>query len=430
MNVGRAGLAENVSEQLKDKMASRCHFETIEASMTARGHAKAKKKWNETRRNELKEKWEATPIMCATNVKSSEPPVVSDMYHDMVLLEERCMSIEPFSLVPIVQCRREGRISHFGDPKQLPPACNSLWAAENGLNVSLMESLQKLPGIESCLLDVQHRMHPSIRKWPSFYFYGDQLKDGSAALDGRRIDSIGWPRDQAIAFVDVDGSEHGGGGSQGSIRNVEEAHALVSFLDALLASLPGTARGPPLKLTDIGIITPYSAQVKEIRDRLDEKICGAKEIIVGSVDKFQGNEKELILMSTVRCNITNAIGFLKEERRKNVAITRARRGILIFGNARTLYFGNKNGAWASFLKKSATGGFLWQLSRKYKNPKERLMLDCHDPFPLTTVTADKGQGASSAQAPSEQGSTQKFIKALRMLQRLKETDGSPVGSSR
>ena len=66
---------------------------------------------------------------------------------------------------------------------------------------------------------------------------------------------------------------------------------MVSFLDALLASFPGTAHGPSLKLTDIGIITPYSAQVKEIRDELNKKILEPKEIIVGSVEKFKGMSK-------------------------------------------------------------------------------------------------------------------------------------------
>ena len=418
MHVGRVGFRDNVSEQFRARMAARCFFEEIEASMTANHHPN--KNWNATRRTKLEEKWKTTPIMCATNVKSAEPPVVSAMYHNMVILEESCMSIVPFSLIPIVQCSPGGRISHFGDHKQLPPACNSTWAAENGLNVSLMESLQKLTGIESCFLDVQHRMHSSIRKWPSYYFYGDQFKDSSEALKRRRIDNIGWLGNQAISFMNVDGIEHGSG--DGSLRNVEEADALVSFLDALLAPPLRTGHGRSLKLTDIGVITPYSAQVKEIRDRLEKKIPGSKEIIVGSVEKFQGNEKELILMSTVRCNVTNAIGFLKEERRLNVAITRARRGILIFGNVRTLYFGSKKGAWASFLERAATERFLFQLRRAYKKAKERLMLDHHDAIPLTTVTADRGQGVSSAQAPSEQSPMQNLIKALRMLQQSKETD--------
>ena len=107
---------------------------------------------------------------------------------------------------------------------------------------------------------------------------------------------------------------------------MDEVMALVSFLEAFLSSQYS------LKTADIGIITPYSAQVVEIQRLLRQK--GVSGIMVGSVAAFQGNEKELILMSTVRCNVTNAIGFLTEERQLNVAITRARRGILIFGNVR------------------------------------------------------------------------------------------------
>ena len=120
-------------------------------------------RWNRVRCERLQTLWDETRIMCATYGKAAEPPVVASYFHDLVLLEESCMSKAPFSLVPVCQCADEGRTSHFGDPQQLPPACNSVWAAQNGLNISLMETLHGVLGIELCLLDVQHRMHPNIR---------------------------------------------------------------------------------------------------------------------------------------------------------------------------------------------------------------------------------------------------------------------------
>ena len=81
-------------------------------------------------------------------------------------------------------------------------------------------------------------------------------------------------------------------------------------------------------------------------------------VIVGSVDKFQGKEKKLILMSAVRSNSRGNNGFLKEGRRLNVAITRVRCGILVFGNARTLHSGDDEGAWVSFLEGAAASGYL------------------------------------------------------------------------
>ena len=180
LNVGRVGTADSISTQFKARIAERCYFATVEKEMEEQHCGKSC--WKKVRRKRLKILWDQTPIICATNGKAAEPPVVSAYYHDLVVLEESCMAIQPMSLIPVNQCGAEGATAHFGDPQQLPPACNSVWAAKNGLNISLMESLQEVPGIELCLLDQQHRMHPKIRRWPSFYFYGNQLTDGPAAV--------------------------------------------------------------------------------------------------------------------------------------------------------------------------------------------------------------------------------------------------------
>ena len=412
LNVGRVGTADSISTQFKAKIAQRCYFATVEKDME-NDHV-GNSSWNKVRRERLRKLWDNTPIICATNGKAAEPPVVAAYSHHLVVLDESCMAIEPMSLIPVNQCRGDGGTAHFGDPQQLPPACNSVWAAKNGLNISLMESLQEVPGIELCLLDQQHRMHPKIRRWPSFYFYGNQLTDGPAARARKPIPNIGWPRASTIVFVNVNGCEQRGGGSEGSINNMDEAIALVSFLAVYLSSRAS------LKGTDIGIITPYSSQVAEILRLLEAK--GIEEgILLGTVDKFQGAERELILMSTVRCNSNHDIGFLKEERRLNVSITRARRGIVIFGHARTLHFGNVDGAWTSFLERAAVQGFLLQARDRYWDKSSRLRLDQLENLAMSHVTAKGGQAMASAHTGTAQGTTQKwsaFLKSLWSVQRL------------
>ena len=417
MNVGRVGSAASISTQYKGKMAERCYFDTVETQMRKDfvGHGR----WKKVRREHLQVLWDETAIMCATNAKACEPPVVSSYFHEWVVLEESCMATEPFTLIPVCQCIREGRTVHLGDPQQLPPGCNSDWAAKNGLNISLMESLYEVPGIECCLLDVQHRMHPLIRFWPGFYFYRNLLFDGHEALKREPIGHIGWPGDSTIVFVNVNGVERRGGGSEASVNNMDEAMALVSFLEAFLSSQYS------LKTEDIGIITPYSAQVAEIERLLRRK--GVSGIMVGSVAAFQGSEKELILMSTVRCNSNNEIGFLKEERRLNVSISRARRGIVIFGNARTLHFGNVEGAWTSLLERAAEKGFLVQLRSHdiYPKGKDCLRLDLLHRLTMADVIGDGDQAVPKVRTSSAEVMVEKwsgFVTNLGSLLRLDISD--------
>ena len=327
------------------------------------------------------------------------------------------MATEPSTLIPVCQCTDEGRTVHLGDPQQLPPGCNSDWAAKNGLNISLMESLYEVPGIELCLLDVQHRMHPLIRFWPGFYFYRNLLTDGHEALKRQPIGHIGWPGDSTIVFVNVNGVERRGGGSEASVNNMDEVVALVSFLEAFLSSQYS------LKTEDIGIITPYSSQVVEIQRLLRQK--GLSGIMVGSVAAFQGSEKDFILMSTVRCNSNNEIGFLKEERRLNVSISRARRGIVIFGHARTLHFGNVEGAWTSLLERAADQGFLVQLRSRYLNAKDRLRLDLLHRLTMADVIGKGVQAISKVRTSSAEVTVEKwsgFVTNLGSLQRLEISD--------
>ena len=264
-------------------------------------------------------------VICCTNIGAGHH-ILGERKFPIVLIDEATQASEPSALVPITRgCRQ---LFLVGDHKQLPPTVLSKDA--NGLKVSLFERLID-SNLEPKLLNTQYRMHPVIREFPSMRFYDNKLLDG-AGLENRDTPAgFIWPDwDAPVAFVPVTGHETQDEFGK-SRSNIDEAALTMSVLDSLLA--PGD-----LSPEDVGIISPYAAQIRLLNSLAEES--KNPEIYAGvemqSVDGFQGREKEVIIMSTVRSNPTGELGFLKDARRLNVAITRAKRGLIIIGNPVTL----------------------------------------------------------------------------------------------
>ncbi|CAJ1331100.1 unnamed protein product [Effrenium voratum] len=213
----------------------------------------------------------------------------------------------------------------IGDPMQLPPVCVSQMAAHRGLSTSIFDFLLDC-GLKPKMLSIQYRMQPLISLWPSETFYKGRLRDGIMA-DTARFRSLPWLR-QPIAFVDVAGQEELGGTSYFNLR---ECNAVRETVARLLEELDPE---------DIGVICPYRSQVL----RLKRDLC----VEVQSVDGFQGREKKVIIFSCVRAHNEprGGIGFLSDFRRLNVAITRAQRALIVFGNRKTL---QRHFMWANWL---------------------------------------------------------------------------------
>ena len=256
------------------------------------------------------------------------------------IIDEAAQATEPTVLVPAVKdCEQ---LVLCGDRRQLPPTVASDLADENGYAVSLLERLIN-NGIDSVQLDTQYRMHPSISSYPSSAFYDGSLKDGAKLLDRRptRIFGFSWPGEgeadkpsQAICFFDVDGREEKEPWWGESLINKAEAEAIAAFV---------RRHGLSTDKKRLGIATTYSKQVELIRSLLPEyKLC------IGSVDSLQGREVELLCLSTVRANYFDSLGHVADLRRANVALTRARNGLLIFGSRRTLETDGR--LWAPFLE--------------------------------------------------------------------------------
>uniref|UniRef100_A0A0R3RYS8 Helicase ATP-binding domain-containing protein n=1 Tax=Elaeophora elaphi TaxID=1147741 RepID=A0A0R3RYS8_9BILA len=214
-----------------------------------------------------------------------------------------------------------------GDPWQLSPVLKTSRLSEiDGISSSLMDTLSKRFGAaNSFMLTEQYRMNKKIMEWPSSFFYKSQLRPNKHIADQLLSDISEVPKgslfDEPMVFIDtthdksVESKEKL---CQYSYANALEAKLVIKYVTAL--NMFG------VREEDIGIIAPYIAQVDMLKKSL-------RTNRVNSVDAFQGQECEVIVMSLVRNNSDGRIGFLKDERRFNVAVTRARRQFVLVGNA-------------------------------------------------------------------------------------------------
>ena len=277
---------------------------------------------------------------------------------DIVVVDEAAQACEP-EVLPALQlgCKRAVLV---GDPRQLPATVLSPACAARGYERSLFERLV-LEGVTSTMLSVQYRMHPSIREFPSRRFYGGKLVDGEAPSGVSRpkfLQDSDSPLSPLVFFDVVDAVEKREGPQGKSLANSVEARLVVALWWAARCRVAdtggagcGTGWGPksakpcPIKF---GVITPYKQQTK-LLERTFEAFCAhvdpvndpsgmnwKREVRIGTVDSFQGQEEDVVILSCVRGSKKGGIGFVDDPRRMNVAITRPRQALWICGNATTL----------------------------------------------------------------------------------------------
>jgi ATP-dependent RNA/DNA helicase IGHMBP2 len=222
------------------------------------------------------------------------------------------------------------RLVLAGDHFQLPPTIISAQAAAEGFNVSLLERLiDQLGKGVARRLSVQYRMHHQIMKFSSQEFYEDSLSADAVVYDHLLQDLPGLAANDLtrtpIDFIDTAGASYDESAElEGDSRyNLQEADLVLKKVQALLAS--------GLAPAEIAIISPYSAQVRLLREHIQQP-----EMEIDSVDGFQGREKEAVIVSLVRSNREGEIGFLEDVRRMNVALTRARRKLIVIGDSATI----------------------------------------------------------------------------------------------
>ncbi|CAK9439061.1 uncharacterized protein LODBEIA_P32850 [Lodderomyces beijingensis] len=299
-------------------------------------------------------------VLCAT-LSGSAHDLISNLAvkFDQVIIDEACQSLELSAMIPLrYGCRK---CIMVGDPNQLPPTVLSQAACTFGYDQSLFVRMQKNHPESVYLLNVQYRMHPAISQFPSAEFYQSKLKDGPGmdVKNARPWHSIA-PL-SPYRFFDIT-SRHEKNELTRSLFNTEEANVCLQLVQRLIETIPQQ------KLAGrIGIISPYKEQIRAIKDVFQQRYGKIifNEIDFNTVDGFQGQEKEIIIMSCVRASPDGNVGFLSDIRRMNVALTRARTTLWILGNKQSL---TRNKVWRKLLenaeqRNSITGAYPGFLSR-------------------------------------------------------------------
>ena len=287
--------------------------------------------------------------VCAT-CSGSGSDFLDRINFSAVMLDEASQVTEPMSLVPLANgCQQ---LVLVGDHKQLPPTVVSRDAELAGMTLSLFDRLIRA-GVQPYLLDTQFRMHPALSHFPSLSFYNGLVKSGTPAVERPAPKGFAWPIPRVpIAFCPTPEDAMETSDNLSYSNRVEAEHVMKVLLGVLSAG--------ELRPCHVGIVTPYAAQVKLIRSFLRargvrtgiDKDTGEAGVEVSSVDGYQGREKELMIVSTVRANNLNTIGFVADARRCNVTLTRARRGVIVIGHASTLLRDRRTwGPWVRWVQK-------------------------------------------------------------------------------
>lgn len=303
-------------------------------------HDKIKKLEN----NIVKDIISNSDLILSTNSTSAVEEIARTKF-DVVIVDEASQSTIPSVLIPLAKAKR---FILAGDHKQLPPTIISKKA--HPLEKTLFEELIKKYPHKSSLLNIQYRMNSFLMKFPNSEFYKGNLKSDSQVdninindiidlkklsnLKENKLESELHDNSKPLLFIDTS-----------NLKNNEEEHlkdskSIINKKEVDIATnITKFYLKNGVKLENIGIISPYSDQVNLIQNKTS--------VEVKSVDGFQGREKEIIIISTVRSNKNGNIGFLKDLRRLNVAITRAKRKLIIIGNVKTL---NENPTYSRLIK--------------------------------------------------------------------------------
>ena len=269
-------------------------------------------------------------VIASTLTGSANRLLEGQKYHTR-FIDEAAQALEAACWIPI---RRASRVIFAGDHCQLPPTVKSLPALKGGLGKTLMECIvERLPEAVT-LLGVQYRMNEEIMRFSSDWFYGGKVQS-APQIKYRGILDYDLPM-VWVDTSDLDIHEEFVGESFGRINKIE-AELTLNELKKYFTKI-GKTRILEERI-DVGIISPYRAQVQYLR-RLIKKNEFYKPyrhlISVNTVDGFQGQERDIIVISLVRSNDEGQIGFLRDLRRMNVAITRARMKLIILGDAKTM----------------------------------------------------------------------------------------------
>lgn len=251
---------------------------------------------------------------------------IRDVKFDTVVIDEAGQALEPACWIPILKAQK---VILAGDHCQLPPTIKSAEAAKTGLSTTLLEKCAALHPEAVVLLEEQYRMHQAIMGFSSAEFYQNKLKAHTSVAH-----RLLFPGDMPVSFVDTAGCGFDEQQQGTSVANPEEAVFLLKHLNKLVGNLTDTANFP-----SIAIIAPYKEQIRVLNELLaahPELLPYNDHISINTVDSFQGQERDVVYISMTRSNPDGEIGFLSDIWRMNVALTRARKKLVVIGDSSTL----------------------------------------------------------------------------------------------
>lgn len=321
-------------------------------------------------------------VICATLTGVGSRQLEKLPPFDVVVIDEAAQALEPACWAALLRGRRA---ILAGDHLQLPPTVTSEEAAKKGLSLTLFERAHSLwGGTAAVMLTVQYRMNVSIMNWSSKEMYGGKITAHSSVAGHTLQDLISLP---VALRTEKSRSGCGGGGGGDSVgggkitkeestsdgeydtgyNNNDDVLPVLLLIDTAGCEMEEALevggesklnRGEAevaiahvqrllrlgMKPSEIGVITPYAAQVGALRELRSEKLmlsqsgdgASAQAVEISTVDGFQGREKEAIIISMVRSNTTGEVGFLADHRRMNVAVTRARRQCVLICDSDTV----------------------------------------------------------------------------------------------
>ncbi|WP_044200765.1 AAA domain-containing protein [Flammeovirga sp. OC4] len=272
---------------------------------------------------------EKAQVIACTLVGSSTQ-VLRGKRFSTVYIDEAGQGLEAATWIPI---QRADRIILAGDHQQLPPTIKSIKAAKEGLEMTLFEQLITTKKVD-VMLQEQYRMHEKIMNFSSTYFYNNNLFANENVKE-----HLIFEGDLPLEFIDTAGTGFNDYTDPESLStsNREEADILQKHMSVYFDEIQQMNKFEEVQ--NIGVITPYKAQVKELKStlyHLDFSEDIKNKININTVDSFQGQERDIIYISLVRSNEEGTIGFLQNTKRMNVAMTRARKKLVVIGDSSTI----------------------------------------------------------------------------------------------
>jgi ATP-dependent RNA/DNA helicase IGHMBP2 len=246
-----------------------------------------------------------------------------------VFIDEAGQALEPACWIPILKAQK---VVLAGDHMQLPPTVKSAEAARQGLSTTLLEKCVALHPEAVTLLDTQYRMNETIMGFSSQEFYEGRLKANATVAN-----QLLFEHDQPLCFVDTAGCGFNEQAEGTSTANPDEAAFAFKHLSLLVDQINEGRQ--VADFPTIAVISPYKEQIRLLQEQLlnhPELAKYQKHIAVNTIDSFQGQERDVVYLSMTRSNTDGEIGFLADTRRMNVAMTRARKKLVVIGDSATL----------------------------------------------------------------------------------------------